>query len=241
MKGIGVGAETGCAPRVLVVYSGRYAPIRALAAHVREGIGIVPGTEVDLLELDDAPCHELRAGATTTDDALHARWAALFKRVVRADAFVIVAPSSIPASAVAGARFFNDLAVAAGDASDGGRPWYQSLFRDKPGAVLVSEMPRGGDGQTRQALLTLMAELGMVVITPGKRGTIRALATDLNRGTIAAPQAHCQLSADEAGEARDLGRRVAEVGAWLRAGRRLESGRLHEAVIARARRCSVPA
>jgi NAD(P)H dehydrogenase (quinone) len=214
--------------RILVIYYSRFGAIQALAERLAEGARGVPGAEVDLLEIEDQPLEELRPGETA--EGMRRRRAALLNRLTTADALLVGAPAYFGSMAASVKRFFEDCATASNELLDRTRPWHHHLFRDKVGAAFTSSAtPHGGNEQALHSILTLLMHLGLLIVTPGQRGPIlEHPAAPYGATAVTGPSGHRGLSEAEAEEARHLGRRAAEVAAWLRLGRREAAGRLRE-------------
>lgn len=218
--------------RVLVVYYSRFGAIRELAALVAEGARQVAGVEAALLEVEDQPIEEPRlapdqtAVAETRGQVL-ARRDKLLDRLATADALVFGAPAYFGSMAAPLKRFFEDCATASSAVLDRTRPWHHYLFQDKPGAAFTSSAtPHGGNEQALHSMLTLMMHLGMIVVTPGQqRPILEQPAAPYGATAITGASGYQGLTAEERTEAVALGRRVAEVASWLRAGRQVVAAR----------------
>ena len=214
--------------RILIVYYSRFGAIEALAERLAEGVGRLSGARAELLEVEDQPLEELRPGEGA-DDMVRRR-AAVLNELTTADALVVGGPAYFGGMASPLKRFFEDCATASNAVLDRTRPWHQHLFRDKVGAAFTSSAtPHGGNEQALHSILTMLMHLGLIVVTPGQRGPIlEHQAAPYGATAVSGPTGNRGLSEGEAEEARHLGRRVAEVAAWLRLGRREAAGRLRE-------------
>ena len=205
--------------RVLVVYYSRFGAIGDLAERIAEGARGVPGTQVELLAVDDEPLNALRPGET--EDDRRRRQLALLNRLALAHAVIAGSPAYFGSLASPLKRFFEECATAESAVLDRSRPWHHYLFRDKVGAAFTSSAtPHGGNEQTLHSILTLMMHLGLVVATPGQRGPIlEHQAAPYGATAITGTPGRHGLSEQEAEEARYLGQRVATLAGWLRIGR----------------------
>ena len=222
-------SASGALPlRVLIVYYSRFGAIRELASAIAGGVATIPDATADLLEVDDAPVSALQ-GEGPRDEGMQATRTALLGRVARADALIVGGPAYFGSLASPVKRFFEDLAVASSPHLDRTRPWHHYLFRDKPGAAFISSAtPHGGNEQALQSTLTMLMHLGMIIVTPGQRGPILEQPDAPYGATaITGSSGNRGPTEGETAEARALGRRVAEVAAWLRAGRTLANAQIH--------------
>lgn len=209
-------------PRVLIVYYSRFGAVRSLAERVADGARRAGTVDVDLLEVEDRPVGDPRPGESIHDMEL--RRAAVVNRLARADAIIVGTPSYFGSMASPVKRLFEDCATAANPpVTDQTRPWRHYLFRDKAGAAFTaSGTPHGGNEMTLHSVLTMMMNLGMIVVTPGQGiPIIENEAAPYGATTITGPQGDRPPTAAVQQAAADLGRRVAEVTTWLVLGRAL--------------------
>lgn len=76
---------------ILVVYYSRFGAVRALADEIAAGARDLPGTRVELLEVESQAVDELREGETPEDR--DRRWSELLDRLTSFDAMVVGAPA----------------------------------------------------------------------------------------------------------------------------------------------------
>jgi NAD(P)H dehydrogenase (quinone) len=202
--------------RVLVVYYSRFGAVERLASCVAEGAGRVENVTVDLLNVEDQPVDELRAGED--EDAMLRRRAAIVNRLTNADALIVGSPGYYGGMASAVHRLFEDCATAAVPPNtDRTRPWRHYLFKDKVGAAFgATGTPHGGNEQTLLSILTMFMHFGMIPVTPGQQQPIlENESSPYGASTITGPRGDRAPTADEEEQARRLGQRVAEVTTWL--------------------------
>lgn len=140
-----------------------------------------------------------------------------------AHALVVGAPAYFGSMASAVKRLFEDCVTEASPpAFDRSRPWWHHLFRDKVGAAFTaSGTPHGGNEQTLQSILTMMMHLGMIVVTPGQGEPILVdESAPYGATTVTGPTGDREPTEGEQESARRLGRRAAQVAAWLAVGKR---------------------
>lgn len=214
--------------RISIVYYSRFGAIQALAEQVAVGAREVLGVTVELLEVQDRPVEDLRAGESEAD--MRRRRAALLNQLSMAHAIVIGAPAYFGSMASPMKRFLEDCATASTAILDRTRPWHHYLFADKVGAAFTtSATPHGGNEQALHSILTLLMHLGMIVVTPGQRGPIlEHRAAPYGATAITGPEGYQELSDEEARDARYLGQRVATITTWLHWGRQEHAARLRE-------------
>jgi NAD(P)H dehydrogenase (quinone) len=217
--------------RLLIVYYSRFGAIRSLAEQIAEGARGVPGTTVELLEVEEEPLNALRPGETEEDR--RGRQLAMLNTLAHAQAIITGSPAYFGSLASPLKRFFEDCATAESAVLDRSRPWHHYVFRDKVGAAFTSSAtPHGGNEQALHSILTMLMHLGMIVATPGMRGPIlEHQAAPYGATAITGPTGQRGPSEGEAEEARYLGRRVATLAAWLRAGRQLGAQREQEQLL----------
>jgi NAD(P)H dehydrogenase (quinone) len=211
--------------RVLIVYYSRSGSIRSLAEQIAEGARGVPGTVVELLEVGEEPLSAPRPGES--DDDRRRRQLDLLNTLSRSHAVIAGSPAYFGSLASPLKRFFEDSASAESAVLDRSRPWHHYIFRDKVGAAFTSSAtPHGGNEQALHSILTLMMHLGMIVATPGQRGPIlEHQAAPYGATAVTGPRGQHSPSEREVEEARYLGRRVATLAGWLRAGQQLGAQR----------------
>lgn len=154
------------------------------------------------------------------------RQAALHRPVVvnqltPADALIVGAPAYCGSMASPVKRLFEDCAVAGNPpVADRSRPWHSDLFRDKVGAAFTaSATPHGGNEPVLHSILTMM-HLDTLVVMPGQSEPIlEHEGPPYGATAVRGPNGDREPSAAEQQAARALGRRVAEVSAWVAIGR----------------------
>jgi NAD(P)H dehydrogenase (quinone) len=205
---------------IVVVYYSRFGVLKTLAELIVEGTREVEYVDVELLEVGDRPLDELLPGESEPD--MQRRRAAVVNRLAGADALIVGAPSYFGSMASPVKRLLEDCVTASHPpVLDRSRPWRSFRFRDKVGAAFTaSGTPHGGNEQTLLSILTLFMHLGMLVVTPGQRPPVLLDAgAPYGATAIAGPAGDQPPTVAEQEEARALGRRVAEVAAWVRWGR----------------------
>jgi NAD(P)H dehydrogenase (quinone) len=205
---------------VVVVYYSRYGVLKTLAKLIAEGARQVEYADVQMLEVGDRPLEELLPGETERE--MESRRAAIVNQLAGADALIVGAPSYFGSMASPMKRLFEDCVTTSHPpVVDRSRPWRSFRFRDKVGAAFTaSGTPHGGNEQTLLSILTLFMHLGMLVVTPGQRLPVLLDAgAPYGATAIAGPAGNQPPTEAEQEEARALGRRVAEVAAWVRWGR----------------------
>ena len=204
---------------VLIVYYSRFGTVEALARAVAAGVEEVPDARAHLLKVEDQPIDEPRLGEDA--EAVTLRRAALLDRLMAADAIVLGAPSYFGGMASPLKRFLEDVLTATQAAGHRTRPWRHYHLRDKVGAAFpASGTPHGGNEQTLHSMLTLFMHLGMIVVTPGQRSPVlEHEAAPYGATAISGPEGDRPPDEVAQESARYLGRRVAEIAAWLKLGR----------------------
>lgn len=202
--------------RVLVAFYSRFGAVERLAQCMAEGVQSVPGAVVELLQIDDQPIDEIRSGED--ENAMGRRRAQVLNRLINADAIIVGSPGYFGGMASAVHRLFEDCAtMALAPSVDRTRPWRQYLFKDKVGAAFTATgTAHGGNEQTLHAILTMFMHFGMIIVTPGQQQPILENPTaPYGATTISGPRGDQLPTPGEEAQARDLGRRVAEVTTWL--------------------------
>lgn len=225
-------APAADACRILIVYYSRLGAIAALAEQIAAGARAVPGAVVELLDVGEDPPNALRPGET--EAGRRQRQLDLLNTLAHSHAIIAGSPAYFGSLASPLKRFFEDCATAETAVLDRSRPWHHYLFRDKVGAAFTSSAtPHGGNEQALHAILTLLMHLGLVLATPGQRGPIleHQAAPYGATAITGAGRAHT-LSAQEAEEARFLGKRVATLATWLRLGRQAAAQRQQALLLA---------
>ncbi len=205
---------------VLIVYYSRFGAVGALASAIAEGVREVPGVESSLLEVEERPIEELRPGET--EHEMQRRRARVVDQFVNVDAVIVGSPAYFGSMAAPVKRLFEDAATASvPPVTDRSRPWRHHLFRDKVGAAFTSSAtPHGGNEMALHSMLTLMMHLGMLIVTPGQHEPVFSVGTSPYGATAVVAVHDAQTpSPDEQRDARELGRRVAEVTRWVVEGR----------------------
>jgi NAD(P)H dehydrogenase (quinone) len=205
--------------QVTIVYYSRFGVVRDLAQCIAEGVRRVEGATPQLLEVEDQPIEELRAGED--EAAMERRRAVAVNRLISADALIVGAPGYFGTMASPLKRFFEDTATAsAPPGTDRSRPWRHSRFHNKVGAAFTSTAtPHGGNEQTLFSILTMLMHLGLIIVTPGQQAPILENETPTYGATaISGPRGDRPLNDAEREYARQLGTQVAEVTLWLRLG-----------------------
>lgn len=212
-------------PRVLIVYYSRFGAVRALADQIAEGARGLPGVEAALIEVADPRVDEPGARARWHD--ITRRRAAVVNQLALADAVIVGTPAYFGSMASPVKRLFEECAVVGNPpVADRSRPWHGDLFRDKVGAAFTaSATPHGGNEQTLHSVLTMLMHLGMLVVTPGQREPIlEHEGAPYGATAVSGPDGDRVPTVAEQRAARELGRRVALIAAWLRRGRTVWEG-----------------
>jgi len=200
-------------PRVLVVFYSRTGHTARLADAIAEGAGSIPSTSVVLRRIADlAPEHVIAAQPKWLEsrDRLAAEYETLsgVHELVEHDALILGTPTRF---GVVSAELKHVLDQAGG-------LWAKGAFVDKVGAAFTTvQTPHGGHETTLFSIMTVMANLGMILVPPGY--TDRAVfsagspyGATSTTGTGGATEADLAV-------ARVQGARVARVTSWLAAGK----------------------
>jgi NAD(P)H dehydrogenase (quinone) len=196
-------------PKVLVLFYSRTGNTAALADAIVDGARSVKFTEVDVRRIDDlAPPHVIDANERwrTSRAELTARYRTLesVDALPEYDAMILGSPTRY---GVMSAELKNVL-------DQTGPLWSKGAFVDKVGSAFTSvRTPHGGHETTPWSIMTVMANLGMIIVPPGYSdpvvfeagGPYGATAT-----TKDAPPTEADLAA-----ARHQGKRVATVVEWV--------------------------
>jgi NAD(P)H dehydrogenase (quinone) len=200
-------------PRVLVVFYSRTGHTALLADAIAEGARSIPSTSVALRRIADlAPEHVIAAQPKWQEsrDRLAAQYETLsgVQELVEHDALILGTPTRF---GVVSAELKLVLDQAGG-------LWAKGAFVDKVGAAFTTvQTPHGGHETTLFSIMTVMANLGMILVPPGY--TDRAVfsagspyGATSTTGTGGATEADLVV-------ARVQGARVARVTGWLLAGK----------------------
>ena len=200
-------------PRVLVVFYSRTGHTARLADAIAEGARSVPSTTVTVRRIADVAPEEVIAAQPKwkeSRDRLAAQYETLsgIQELVEHNALIIGTPTRF---GVVSAELKLVLDQAGG-------LWAKGAFVDKVGAAFTTvQTPHGGHETTLFSIMTVMANLGMILVPPGY--TDRAVfsagspyGATSTTGTGGATEADLAV-------ARLEGARVARVTGWLLAGK----------------------
>src|SRR5204862_138895 len=118
-------------------------------------------------------------------------------------------------------QVFEEAATAAAPpGTDRSRPWRQYLFRNKIGAAFTATAtPHGGNEMTIHSILTMLMQLGMIVVTPGQQQPIlEAPAAPYGPTVVTGASGTGPVAPEVLAEARALGRQASEIALWLKLG-----------------------
>jgi NAD(P)H dehydrogenase (quinone) len=196
-------------PKVLVLFYSRTGNTATLADAIAEGARSVRFAEVDIRRIDDlAPAGVI---ASTPDwtrgrEALASRYQTFadVNALVNYDALILGAPTRY---GVMAAELKNVL-------DQTGPLWQRGALANKVGAAFTSvSTPHGGHETTLWSIMTVMANLGLILVPPGY--TDPAMFTGGSPyGATATTGGGAPTAADLAA-ARHQGKRVAEVTGWI--------------------------
>ena len=202
-------------PRVLVVFYSRTGHTARLADAIAEGARSVVSTTVTVRRVADVAPEEVIAAQPKwkeSRDRLAAQYETLsgIQELVEHDALIIGTPTRFGVVSA-------ELKVVLDQA---GALWAKGAFVDKVGAAFTTvQTPHGGHETTLFSLMTVMANLGMILVPPGY--TDRAVfAAGSPYGATSTTGTGGATEADLA-VARVEGARVARVAGWLLAGKAL--------------------
>jgi NAD(P)H dehydrogenase (quinone) len=206
-------------PKVLVVFYSRTGHTARLADAIAEGAQSVPSTTVSVRRIDDI-ASEAVIDAQPKWKESRERLAAAYQtlssveELVDSDALVLGAPTR-----------FGVVAAELKQVLDQAGPlWAKGAFADKVGAAFTTvQTPHGGHETTLFSIMTVMANLGMILVPPGY--TDRAVFSAGSPYGATSTTGTGGATPDDLAVARHEGKRVAVVTAWLLAGKAKDGGR----------------
>ena len=210
-------------PKVLVLFYSRTGSTARLAEAIAEGARGVRFTEVDLRRVDDlAPASTIEASAnwTANREKLAATYRTLgsVDELVGYDALVLGSPTRY---GVMSAELKNVL-------DQTGELWRSGVLADKVGAAFTTvSTPHGGHETTLWSIMTVMANLGMILVPPGYTDPSLFKGGSPYGATATTSRAANGPTPDDLAAARHQGKRVATVAEWVRHAKSHESGHHH--------------
>jgi NAD(P)H dehydrogenase (quinone) len=201
-------------PKVLVLFYSRTGHTARLADAIAEGARSVPSTEVTVRRIDDlAPAEVINAQPKWKEsrERLVAAYQTLggVEELADHDALVIGAPTR-----------FGVLAADLKEVLDRAGPlWAKGALVDKVGAAFTTvQTPHGGHETTLFSIMTIMANLGMILVPPGY--TDRAVFTAGSPYGATSTTGAGGATEGDLAVARHQGARVAVVTGWVVDGQR---------------------
>lgn len=200
-------------PKVLVAFYSRTGHTARLADAIAEGAQTVPSTDVTVRRIDDLASEDVinaQPKWKESRDRLAAAYQTLtgIQELADHDALILGAPTRFGVMA-------SELKVVLDQA---GALWAKGAFVDKVGAAFTTvQTPHGGHETTLFSIMTVMANLGMVLVPPGY--TNRAVFTAGSPYGATSTTGTGGATEGDLTVARHEGARVATVAGWLLRGK----------------------
>lgn len=202
--------------KVQVIFYSTYGHVYALAQAIAEGCQEIPGTQVELLQVEETLSAEVlqKMGATEAKKAFSSVPVADPKRLAEADAIILGSPTRY-GSATAQMRAFLDAT---------GGLWGSGALIGKVGSAFTSTASQhGGQETTLLTMSTFFFHQGMVIAgVPYSAKELLALdeiggGTPYGASTIAGPKGELRPTQNDLAIARAQGRHVTSIAAKLKA------------------------
>lgn len=197
-------------PKLIVLFHSRTGNTAAIADAIAEGAESVKHTEVDVRRLDDlAPESVIQADERwrKSREALAKRYRTLesVDRLVEYDAIILGSPTRY---GIMSAELKNLL-------DQTGPQWKKGAFVDKVGSAFTSvQTPHGGHETTLWSIMMPMANLGMIIVTPGYTDPSTFIGGSPYGAT--GTTSGVGITDSDLAVARHQGKRVATVAGWVR-------------------------